>query len=63
MCTIWKIQFDLIPMNLCQNVCHHEKKTDLKVGHAGSETRILGQITLVLKVRVGSDRLKDKMKK
>ena len=31
-------------MNICQNVCHHEEKTDLKVGHVGSETRSLGQI-------------------
>ena len=26
------------------NVCHHEKRTNLKVGHVGSETRSLGQI-------------------
>ena len=31
-------------MNLHQNVCHHEKRTNLKVGHVGSETRSLGQI-------------------
>ena len=31
-------------MNICQNVCHHEERTDLKLGHAGSETRSLGQI-------------------
>ena len=31
-------------MNICQNVCHHEQSTDLKVGHIGSETRSLGQI-------------------
>ena len=28
-------------MNLCQNVCHHEKRTDLEVGHVGSESRPL----------------------
>ena len=32
-------------MNLCQNVCHHEKRTNLKVGHVGSKTRSLGQIS------------------
>ena len=26
-----------------QNVCQHEKRTDLKVGHVGSETRSLDQ--------------------
>ena len=31
-------------MNICQNVCHHEERTDLKVGHVGSETRSLGQM-------------------
>ena len=31
-------------MNLCQNVCRHEKRTDLKVDHVGSETRPLGHI-------------------
>ena len=31
-------------MNLCLNVCHHEKRTDLKAGHIGSENRSLGQI-------------------
>ena len=31
-------------MNICQNVCHHEERTDLKVGQVGSETRLLGQI-------------------
>ena len=36
--------FDLILMNICQNVCHHEKRTDLKVGHVGSETRSLSQL-------------------
>ena len=30
-------------MNICQNVCHHKKRTDLKVGHVGSEARPLGQ--------------------
>ena len=44
MCTLLKVQSDLILMNLCQNVCHHEKRTDLKMGHVGSETRSLGQI-------------------
>ena len=31
-------------MNICQNVCHHEERTHLKVGHVGSETRSLRQI-------------------
>ena len=31
-------------MNLCQNVCYHEKRTNLKVDHVGSKTRSLGQI-------------------
>ena len=31
-------------MNICQNVCHHEERTNLKMGHVGSETRSLGQI-------------------
>ena len=32
-------------MNLCQNVCHRKKKrTELKVGHVGSETMTLGWI-------------------
>ena len=31
-------------MNLCQNVCHHEKRTNLKVGHVESKIRSLGQI-------------------
>ena len=31
-------------MNLSQNVCHHEKKIDLKEGHVGSKTRSLDQI-------------------
>ena len=31
-------------MNIYQNVCHQEERTDLKVGHVGSETRSLGQI-------------------
>ena len=31
-------------MNLCQNVCHHEERTCLKVGHVGSKTRSLGQV-------------------
>ena len=30
-------------MNICQNVCHHEKRTDLKVGHVGSGTMSVGQ--------------------
>ena len=29
----------LILINICQNVCHHEKRTDLKVGHVRSETK------------------------
>ena len=29
-------------MNLCQNVGLHEKRTGLKVGHVGSETKSLG---------------------
>ena len=43
--------------NLCQTVCHHEKRTNLKVCHVGSKTsygtRSLGQI---LKNRVHSRR-------
>ena len=39
-----RYSFDLIFMNLCQNVCQYEKRTDLKVGHVGSETRSLVQI-------------------
>ena len=31
-------------MNIYQNVCHHEERTDLQVGLVGSETRSLGQI-------------------
>ena len=31
--------FDQILMNLCQNISHHQKRTDLKVGHLGSESR------------------------
>ena len=31
-------------MNLFQKVGHHERKTSLKVGHIGSETRSLGQM-------------------
>ena len=31
-------------MNIFRNVCHHEKRTDLKVSHVGSETWSLGQI-------------------
>ena len=37
-----RYSFDLILMN--QNFCHHEERTDLKVGHVGLETRSLGQI-------------------
>ena len=29
-------------MNLCQNVCHRENKTHLKVGNVGSKTRSFG---------------------
>ena len=36
--------FDPMLMNLCQNVCHHEKRTNLKVGHVESKIRSLGQI-------------------
>ena len=39
-----RYSFDLILMNLCQNVYHHKKRIDLKVGHIGSETRSLGLI-------------------
>ena len=31
-------------MNLCQNVCHREKRTGLKVGDVGLETKSFGQI-------------------
>ena len=36
-----KYSLNLILMNICQNVCHHEKRTGLKVGHVVSETRSL----------------------
>ena len=36
--------FDPIFINLCQNVCHHEKRIRLTVGHVGSKSRSLGQI-------------------
>ena len=38
--------------------CHHEEKTDLKVGHVGSETRSLGLIlekSCVLSSRLSFD--------
>ena len=31
-------------MNLCQNVCYYDKRTNLKVGHVWANTRALGQI-------------------
>ena len=39
-----RYRFDLILMNICQNICHHENRTDLKVGPVGSETRSLSQL-------------------
>ena len=39
-----RYSFDSVLMNLCQNVCHHEKRTNLKVSYVGSKTRSLGQI-------------------
>ena len=36
-----RYSLNIILMNICQNVCHHEKRTDLKVDHVGSETRSL----------------------
>ena len=39
-----RYSFDLILMNICQNVCHHEEIIDLKVDHVGSETRSLSEI-------------------
>ena len=39
-----RYSFDPMLMNLCQNVCHHEKRTNFKMGHVGSKTRSLGHI-------------------
>ena len=37
MYTFWKVKFDPMLSNLCQNVCHHENKENLNVGHVGSK--------------------------
>ena len=34
-----RYSLELILMNICQNVCHHENRTGLKVGLVGSEKR------------------------
>ena len=37
-----RYSFDSMLLNLCQNVCHHEKRTNLKVGHVGSKQEVIG---------------------
>ena len=36
-----RYSLDLFLMNMCQHVCYHEKRIDLKVDHVGLETRPL----------------------